>query len=99
VPAALTRIARRADGWNPAGIPVDGMQQMFGGVQAMARAAGRDPSTLATARWLCRIVAFQRQNTTIGCWKINGLWASTFLFSVMCDRISGGHAPTKRCTC
>jgi hypothetical protein len=46
VPAALTRIAQLADGWNPAGIPVDGMQQMFGGVKDMARAAGRDASTL-----------------------------------------------------
>lgn len=46
VPAALTRIAQLADGWNPAVIPVDGMQQMFGGVKDMARAAGRDPSKL-----------------------------------------------------
>ena len=46
MPAALTRIAQLADGWNPAGIPVDGMQQMFGGVKDMARAAGRDPWTL-----------------------------------------------------
>jgi hypothetical protein len=47
VPAALERIARYADGWNPAGIPVDGMRKMFDGVKEMARAAGRDPATVA----------------------------------------------------
>src|SRR3990172_5614256 len=47
VPAALERIARYADGWNPAGIPVDGMKQMFDGVKEMARAAGRDPGKVA----------------------------------------------------
>jgi probable F420-dependent oxidoreductase len=46
VPAALNRIARLADGWNPVGIPVDGMHQMFENVKQMAREAGRDPSTL-----------------------------------------------------
>jgi probable F420-dependent oxidoreductase len=45
-PAALTRIAKLADGWNPVAIPVDGMNQMFDGVKEMARAAGRDPSKL-----------------------------------------------------
>src|SRR3990170_2652669 len=47
VPAALERIARYADGWNPAGIPVDGMKQMFDGVKEMAGAAGRDPGKVA----------------------------------------------------
>ena len=47
VPAALEPIARYADGWNPAGIPVDGMKQMFDGVKEMARAAGRDPGKVA----------------------------------------------------
>jgi probable F420-dependent oxidoreductase len=46
VPAALRRIARLADGWNPVGIPVDGMQKMFEGLKQMAREAGRDPSKL-----------------------------------------------------
>ena len=45
-PAALNRIARLADGWNPVAIPVAGMQQMFDGLKQMARAAGRDPSGL-----------------------------------------------------
>jgi probable F420-dependent oxidoreductase len=45
-PAALARIAKLADGWNPVAIPVDGMKQMFESVKEMARAAGRDPSKL-----------------------------------------------------
>ena len=44
--AALKRVARLADGWNPVGIPVDGMGQMFQGVKEMAKAEGRDPSSL-----------------------------------------------------
>ncbi|MCI0720053.1 MAG: LLM class F420-dependent oxidoreductase [Acidobacteria bacterium] len=46
VPAALQRIARAADGWNPVGIPPDGMKQMFDGIKQMARVAGRDPEKL-----------------------------------------------------
>jgi probable F420-dependent oxidoreductase len=46
VPAALNRIARLADGWNPVAIPADGMKQMFDGIKHMAKEAGRDPSTL-----------------------------------------------------
>ena len=46
VPASLRRIARLADGWNPVGIPVDGMQKMFDGLRRMAKEAGRDPSKL-----------------------------------------------------
>jgi len=45
-PAAMSRLAREANGWNPVAIPVDGMAQMFAGVQQMARAAERDPSSL-----------------------------------------------------
>ena len=44
--AALKRVARLADGWNPVGIPVEGMGQMFQGVKEMAKAEGRDPSSL-----------------------------------------------------
>ena len=46
VPAALRRIARLADGWNPVAIPVDGMQKMFDGLKQMAKEAGRDPAKL-----------------------------------------------------
>ncbi len=45
-PAAMSRVARLADGWIPAGVPVDGMAQMFSGIQGMAKEAGRDPSEL-----------------------------------------------------
>lgn len=45
-PPALNRIARVANGWNPVGIPVEGMAQMFGSIKEMAKAAGRDPSSL-----------------------------------------------------
>jgi len=46
VPAALKRIARFADGWNPVAVPVEGMKQMFDSVKQMARAEGRDPAKL-----------------------------------------------------
>ncbi len=46
VPAAMNRIARLANGWNPVAIPVDGMKQMFDGIKQMAKDAGRDPATL-----------------------------------------------------
>ena len=45
-PAALKRLATMADGWNPVMIPVEGMAQMFAGIQQMAKAAGRDPASL-----------------------------------------------------
>jgi len=41
---------------------------------------------------LCRTVAFWRQNPKIGSRKIKDLGASTFLFSVMCDRALGPRA-------
>ncbi|HEY8598133.1 MAG TPA: LLM class F420-dependent oxidoreductase [Thermomicrobiales bacterium] len=46
-PTALQRAATLADGWNPAGIPVEGMAQMSAALHAMARDAGRDPDDLA----------------------------------------------------
>jgi probable F420-dependent oxidoreductase len=45
-PAALNRAARLADGWNPGGIPLDGMKQMFDSLKQMAEEAGRDPTQL-----------------------------------------------------
>jgi probable F420-dependent oxidoreductase len=45
-PRALQRLATMADGWNPVGIPIQGMAQMFGAIRDMARQAGRDPSEL-----------------------------------------------------
>ena len=46
VPAALQRLARLADGWNPTAIPLEGMAQMFGSIRQMAKEAGRDPSSI-----------------------------------------------------
>ncbi len=45
-PPALKRLATYADGWNPVGVPVEGMKQMFAGIQQMAKDAGRDPGFL-----------------------------------------------------
>src|SRR4249920_2781860 len=46
VPAALKRLTKLADGWNPVFIPVPGMAEMFGSIKQMAKEAGRDPSSL-----------------------------------------------------
>lgn len=45
-PAALKRVATLADGWNPAGLPVEAMAQMITQLRDMARAAGRDPMAI-----------------------------------------------------
>ena len=44
--AALARVARLGDGWNPTAIPVEGMAQMFASIKEMAKEAGRDASSL-----------------------------------------------------
>src|SRR5262249_11129991 len=46
VPAALKRLARLADGWNPVFLPVPVMEEMFGSIKQMAKEAGRDPSAM-----------------------------------------------------
>jgi len=46
-PPAMKRVATLADGWNPAGVPIEGMKQMWAGIQQMAKEAGRDPSELS----------------------------------------------------
>ena len=45
-PAGLKRAATLANGWNPAGMPVDGMKQMMAGLKEMAKAAGRDSASV-----------------------------------------------------
>jgi len=45
-PGALKRAATLANGWNPAGVPVDGMAQMMASLRSMAQAAGKDPASL-----------------------------------------------------
>jgi probable F420-dependent oxidoreductase len=44
--ATMKRVAERADGWNPAGLPSPRMKAMFDDICAMAQAAGRDPAQL-----------------------------------------------------
>jgi alkanesulfonate monooxygenase SsuD/methylene tetrahydromethanopterin reductase-like flavin-dependent oxidoreductase (luciferase family) len=46
VPAGLERIGRRADGWNPVGMPVEAMTAMTARMREAAKAAGRDPGRL-----------------------------------------------------
>jgi probable F420-dependent oxidoreductase len=45
-PAGLDRIARRADGWTPAGMPVGAIAPMFATVRDAAASYGRDPDSL-----------------------------------------------------
>jgi probable F420-dependent oxidoreductase len=46
VPAALKRLAKLADGWNPVFLPLPVMQEMFSNIRQMAKEAGRDPSAI-----------------------------------------------------
>ena len=46
-PAGMRRVARLGDGWNPAGVPLERMGQMFAAIQAMAREAGRATEDIA----------------------------------------------------
>jgi probable F420-dependent oxidoreductase len=45
-PAGLDRVARRADGWTPAGLPIDAIAPMYGAVRDMAAGHGRDPDAI-----------------------------------------------------
>ena len=47
VPAALKRLAKLADGWNPVFLPVPVMAEMFTSIKQMAKEAGRDPSSMS----------------------------------------------------
>ena len=42
----LDRVARRADGWNPSGLPVDMLAPMWATVRDLAAGHGRDPDIL-----------------------------------------------------
>ena len=46
-PAGLDRTGRRADGWTPAGLPLDATAAMWSVVRAAAERAGRDSSSLS----------------------------------------------------
>jgi alkanesulfonate monooxygenase SsuD/methylene tetrahydromethanopterin reductase-like flavin-dependent oxidoreductase (luciferase family) len=41
-PAAMRRIARVGAGWMPAGVPIEGMVQMWAAIKAIAETCGRD---------------------------------------------------------
>ena len=45
-PAGLDRVARRADGWTPAGLPVEAVAPMFAAVRDLAASHGRNPDAL-----------------------------------------------------
>ncbi|MGH9264744.1 MAG: LLM class flavin-dependent oxidoreductase [Acidimicrobiales bacterium] len=45
-PAALDRVARRADGWAPAGLPVARLAPLWAGLRDLAAGQGRDPDRL-----------------------------------------------------
>jgi alkanesulfonate monooxygenase SsuD/methylene tetrahydromethanopterin reductase-like flavin-dependent oxidoreductase (luciferase family) len=42
----MRRLAREANGWNPAGVPLAAALEQFHTIQAMTRDAGRDPQAL-----------------------------------------------------
>ena len=46
VPAALSRVARLGDGWNPTGLPLSAMAEMFSSIKGMAAKAGRNSAAL-----------------------------------------------------
>jgi probable F420-dependent oxidoreductase len=46
-PAGLDRVARRADGWNPAGLPIELLAPMWAQLRDAAASYGRDPDALS----------------------------------------------------
>jgi alkanesulfonate monooxygenase SsuD/methylene tetrahydromethanopterin reductase-like flavin-dependent oxidoreductase (luciferase family) len=45
-PASMRRLAREANGWNPAGVPLAAAPEKLEAIREMAREAGRDPQAL-----------------------------------------------------
>jgi alkanesulfonate monooxygenase SsuD/methylene tetrahydromethanopterin reductase-like flavin-dependent oxidoreductase (luciferase family) len=45
-PEGLDRVARRADGWNPAGLPIEQLGPLWARVRDLAARHGRDPDAL-----------------------------------------------------
>ncbi len=45
-PAGLDRVARRADGWTPAGLPIEAIAPMFAAIRDRAASYGRDPDAV-----------------------------------------------------
>jgi hypothetical protein len=73
---------------NPVESAVDAGRDAAARVRRAGRAAhdGVVDVPQALPVWLCRKVAFSRENSKTVSWKINGLRVATFLFSVICDR-------------
>jgi probable F420-dependent oxidoreductase len=74
---ALERIARRADGWLPFGMPLDEIQRSWGVVLEIAERAGRDPDRLqlvvrADPRLTRRPAASTRTSFTGSCGQVMG---------------------------
>lgn len=44
--STMRRVARRADGWNPAGVPPERMREAMTGIKQMAASFGRDPERI-----------------------------------------------------
>lgn len=45
-PDLLDRVARRAAGWSPAGVPVEDLEPLWAEIQRLAAAHGRDPNAM-----------------------------------------------------
>ncbi|CAN5714853.1 TIGR03619 family F420-dependent LLM class oxidoreductase [soil metagenome] len=45
-PSAMDRVARRADGWTPAGLPIEAVAPMFAVIRDLSAVYGRDPDAL-----------------------------------------------------
>jgi probable F420-dependent oxidoreductase len=46
-PSGLDRVARRADGWNPAGLPISALAPMWRAVRDLAAGYGREPDAMS----------------------------------------------------
>jgi probable F420-dependent oxidoreductase len=83
-PSAMSRVARLADGWNPSGLPVSAMEQMFGSIKHMAAEAGRD----ADAMRLIVTANVEIHDSALG--------ADRLIFTGAPDQVEADIAATKR---
>jgi len=71
-PGALKRAATLANGWNPVGVPLDGLKQMMAGLKGMAQAAGRAPAAVEVV--LRANLSITPQPMGKGRWMFSGTW-------------------------
>lgn len=71
-PGALKRAATLANGWNPVGVPLDGLKQMMAGLKDMAQAAGRAPAAVEVV--LRANLSITPQPMGKGRWMFWGTW-------------------------